>query len=116
MDTDIEIEETPELTELEEAELALNEHTRDFIAEWEKPLTFKYDTRKVEIGMQWKELWGEFEPIYRIEPNPDSGQVASGILWIPPFVGGDEFYTKKKPKPVKCVCACCGSKHNKKGG
>ena len=103
--------ETPELTELEEAEIALNAHAQDLRAEWDKPLTFQYDTHQVEIGLKWNERWGEFEPFYRTETDPHSGKIASGILWIPPFTGPSPFPQKQKVVKPKHKCAECGASH-----
>jgi hypothetical protein len=100
----MESEETTELTELEESEIALQAHAQDLRAEWDKPLTFEY--RKVE-GYDWT-ADGPV-PVTRQEPT---GRIASGILWIPPFIGpSPEFYTKKKVSKPKHKCAECGASH-----
>lgn len=58
-----------QLSELQKARKALNEHSEDIRAEWDKPLTF----------------------------TPD-GFVASGIFWIPSFTEPDPPHLKIKRK------------------
>jgi hypothetical protein len=92
-----------ELEELEQATEKLTEHTRDLLADWEKPL------KLVAVDSH-----GE-----RVEKRKhnvlDHYKIEEGILWIPgPFA--NDFWTGlgKKPKPAKCTCPHCGTKHNLK--
>ena len=87
--------EIEQLRELRESETKLNEHAREWYTAEKEKLTFK----KV------KTKGGEHHV------------VASGVLWIPPFVGPLSIYHKPrgaKDKP-KCICADCGQKHVRKG-
>jgi hypothetical protein len=123
--------------ELEQAEQVLQAPTREVREAYHEEVTFTYPVRFVErrVSDEWDELpWEEYtarnqrqderreaDSVKRLD-GPErreiaeelGAQIATGILWIPPFV--NDFWTgrRKKPKPTKCVCDCCGNKHSLK--
>ena len=75
------------VAELRQSEQALTKDTRELAEEWEKPLLVDADGH-IQQGVYW--IHGEFTTRFWEKPS-------------------------RKPKPVKCLCACCGNTHNRKG-
>jgi hypothetical protein len=80
----VEIDEA-EIRLLRESEQAMRQLTDEIVSEWDKPLIVR------------------------------DGKIVQGVYWITgAFTYNFWEKARKKPKPTKCVCTCCGNKHNLK--
>ena len=97
-----------ELESLAEFEQELKKYENPLFVAAQEELTFAPIGARIvqrvhkRTGVQWTQVRGDDSRGYA---------VATGILWIPPFVGPSPFYSKPKKQVVeKCTCPCCGSK------